>query len=300
MRLARGFIRLGYVPAMLLGLNAAAIALVARGHSYAWIGFLFIVAVLFSLLAERVLPYEQAWNSAHDDVGKDAAHGIVYELNNIIALLLLPVITLFIPWRSIWPASLPIAVQLLLAIAIADFSLTMIHYLSHRVGWMWKLHAVHHGVYRLYGFNGLVRHPLHQALDLGIGTLPLVLAGLPMDVAVLLAFAISVQLLVQHSNVDFTVGRARDFLAVGDVHRLHHVHWQGEGDVNFGLFSTLWDRLLGTYKNESPRAPVAGDIGAQDFPHFPQNYVEQVLLPFRHDEAVAAYVAESRAGNARS
>ena len=112
---------------MLLGLNAAAIALVARGHSYAWVGLLFGIAVLFSLLAERVLPHERAWNSAHDDVGKDAAHGIVYELNNVIALALLPVITLFIPWRSIWPASLPIALQLLLAIAIADFSLTMIH-----------------------------------------------------------------------------------------------------------------------------------------------------------------------------
>ena len=32
MRLARGVIRFGYVPAMLLGLNAVAIALVARGQ----------------------------------------------------------------------------------------------------------------------------------------------------------------------------------------------------------------------------------------------------------------------------
>ncbi len=294
MRLARGVIRFGYVPAMLLGLNAAAIALVARGHSYAWVGMLFVIAVLLSLLAEQVLPYELAWNSAHDDVGKDAAHGIVYELNNVIALALLPVIALFIPWRSVWPNSWPIAGQLLLAVAIADFSLTMIHYLSHRVGWMWRLHAIHHGVHRLYGFNGLVRHPLHQALDLGIGTLPLVLAGLPVDVAVLLAFAISVQLLVQHSNVDFAVGRAQNFLAVGDMHRLHHVHWQGEGDVNFGLFFTLWDRLLGTYKNEPARVPAAGDIGVRDCPHFPQNYVAQVLLPFRDEEAANATATEPR------
>ena len=68
--------------------------------------------------------------------------------------------------------------------------------------------------------------------------------------------------------------------AVAHVHRLHHVHWQGEGDVNFGLFFTLWDRLLGTYQNEPTRAPAAGDIGVQDFPDFPQDYVAQVLLPF--------------------
>ena len=51
-------------------------------------------------------------------------------------------------------------------------------------------------MHRLYGFNGLVRHSLHQMLDLAAGTFPLLLAGLPVPVAVLLAFAISVQLLV--------------------------------------------------------------------------------------------------------
>jgi sterol desaturase/sphingolipid hydroxylase (fatty acid hydroxylase superfamily) len=284
MTLARFLARFAYVPIMVLGLNGLAIALVAAGRSYAWIALLFGIAVLLSLLAERVLPYEQAWNRSHGDVGKDAAHGILYELNNCIALLILPVITLFIPWHSIWPLSWPIGVQLLLAIVAADVSLTLIHYLSHRVGWLWRLHAIHHGVHRLYGFNGLVRHPLHQGLDLAAGTLPLVLAGLPVNVAVLLAFAISVQLLVQHSNVDVTLGPLQQVLAVGAVHRLHHVNWQGEGDVNFGLFFTFWDRLLGTWRLRSERAPAEGDIGIQDRPHFPQTYVRQVVLPFRNDE----------------
>jgi sterol desaturase/sphingolipid hydroxylase (fatty acid hydroxylase superfamily) len=288
MALTRLFARFAYVPTMVLGLNGLAIILVARGHSYAWIGLLIGLAVLLSLLAERVLPYEQAWNRSHADVGKDAAHGVLYELNNLIALLLLPVITLFNPWRGIWPSSLPIGVQLLLAIVVADVCLTIIHYLSHRVSWLWRLHAIHHGVHRLYGFNGLVRHPLHQTLDLAAGTLPLVLAGMPVDVAVLLAFAISVQLLVQHSNVDVTLGPLQQLLAVGPVHRLHHVNWAGEGDVNFGLFFTFWDRLLGTWRLYSERAPAEGDIGIQDRPHFPQRYVQQVVLPFMGDNDAAS------------
>jgi hypothetical protein len=97
MALARLFARFAHVPTMVLGLNGLAIMLVARGHSYAWIGLLIGVAVLLSLLAERVVPYEEAWNRSHADVGKDAAHGVLYELNNLIALLLLPVITLFTP-----------------------------------------------------------------------------------------------------------------------------------------------------------------------------------------------------------
>jgi sterol desaturase/sphingolipid hydroxylase (fatty acid hydroxylase superfamily) len=97
---------------------------------------------------------------------------------------------------------------------------------------LWRLHAVHHGVQRLYGFNGLVRHPLHQQLDLAIGTLPLVLAGMPLEVAVLLGLAITIQLIVQHSNIDYALGPFRQVLSIGATHRLHHVHWDGENPTS--------------------------------------------------------------------
>jgi sterol desaturase/sphingolipid hydroxylase (fatty acid hydroxylase superfamily) len=281
----RSFSRFGYLPTMIVGLNLLAVYLVASGYSFWWIGVLFGVAVALSLLTERILPFEKSWNKAHADSGKDVAHGVIYEIANTTAIILLPFATMLVPWRSIWPSTLPIGVQLLLAIIIADFNMTMIHYWSHRVSWLWRLHSVHHGVHRLYSFNGLVRHPLHQMLDLAVGTFPLVLIGLPMEVAVLLAFAISVQLLVQHSNIDYSLGPFQKFLAVGPVHRLHHVNWAGQGDVNFGLFLTCWDRLLGTLKLSSERAPSAGDIGIQDHPHFPQNYMTQLVLPFTNYSA---------------
>ena len=148
------------------------------------------------------------------------------------------------------------------------------------MNWLWRLHAVHHGVYRLYGFNGFIRHPLHQLLDIVVGTLPLVLIGLPVSVAVLLGFAIAMQLIVQHANVDYTLGPLQKLLAIGPVHRLHHVNWAGEGDVNFGLFFTIWDQLLGTFRLPSGRRPGIGDIGIQDCPHFPQIYSRQLKLPF--------------------
>jgi sterol desaturase/sphingolipid hydroxylase (fatty acid hydroxylase superfamily) len=277
---ARLFARFGYVPAMIVGLNCLAIYLVALGYSLLWIVVLFATAVALSLLSEYALPYEESWNHANGDSRKDVTHGLIYEVANITAIMLLPVINMFIPWRSVWPSTLPIGAQLLLAIVIADFSMTMIHYWSHRVRWLWRFHAIHHGVHRLYSFNGLVRHPLHQLLDLAAGTLPLLLVGLPVEVAILLAFAISLQLLVQHSNIDYELGPFQKFLAVGPVHRLHHVNWAEHGDVNFGLFFTCWDRLLGTLKLDAVRTPSAGDIGIQNQAQFPQDYMTQLVLPF--------------------
>ncbi len=107
---------------------------------------------------------------------------------------------------GIWPREWPILAQWVMAIAIADFAFTFIHFLSHRWSALWRLHAVHHGARRLTGWNGVVRHPLHQMLDMAIGTAPLALCGMPLEVATLLGFAISVQLIVQHSNVDYAAG----------------------------------------------------------------------------------------------
>jgi sterol desaturase/sphingolipid hydroxylase (fatty acid hydroxylase superfamily) len=283
----RFFARYLYVPTLLLGLNAIALTLMAQGQRYFWLGLLILAAIGLSFLVERVLPYEKDWNRAHDDVGKDVTHGVVYEIANIITLGILLLISLKLPKGNLWPQSLPIVVQFLLAVLIADCVMTMIHYWSHRVGWLWKFHSIHHGVQRLYGFNGFVRHPLHQTLDIAFGTLPLVLAGMSVRVAATLGVAIVMQLILQHSNVDYRLGPFQKLLAIGPVHRLHHVNWAGQGDVNFGLFFTLWDRLLGTFRLSSQRQPGASDIGIQDCPQFPQVYARQLALPFKRESPCA-------------
>jgi sterol desaturase/sphingolipid hydroxylase (fatty acid hydroxylase superfamily) len=270
-----------YVPTMILGLNGLALYLMSEGYRYVWLGLLILATIGLSFLMERVLPYEEDWNLAHDDVGKDVAHGVVYELANVITLGILLLISLKMPTWNLWPQWLPIAVQFLLAVLIADCVMTLIHYFSHRVGWLWKLHSIHHGVQRLYGFNGFVRHPLHQTLDIAFGTLPLVLVGLSVPIAASLGFAIVVQLILQHSNVNYRLGPLQNLLAIGPVHRLHHVNWAAEGDVNFGLFFTLWDRILGTFRFCSDRRPGAADIGIQNCPQFPQIYSRQLMLPFK-------------------
>jgi sterol desaturase/sphingolipid hydroxylase (fatty acid hydroxylase superfamily) len=284
MSVLRTFARYVYVPTMMIGFNALAIYLIASGYRYVWIGLVILAAIGLSFAMERVLPYEDAWNEAHGDTAKDLAHGIVYEAANLFTLVVFLIISaMLLPEWSLWPRELPIAVQFLLAVVIVDCTMTVVHYFSHRVDWMWRLHAVHHGVHRLYGFNGFIRHPLHQALDIVSGTLPLILLGLPVDVAVLLGAAIAIQLIVQHSNVDYALGPFQKILAIGPVHRLHHVNWAGEGDVNFALFLTVWDRLLGTFKLPHGRTPTIGDIGIQDCPHYPQDYRTQLAAPFDPD-----------------
>ena len=88
----RLFARFGYVPTMLIGLNLLAVYLMADGYSVLWIGPLFGFAVTLSLLTERILPFEHSWNDAHSDVVKDVAHGVFYEIANINAIMMLPLV----------------------------------------------------------------------------------------------------------------------------------------------------------------------------------------------------------------
>jgi sterol desaturase/sphingolipid hydroxylase (fatty acid hydroxylase superfamily) len=145
---------------------------------------------------------------------------------------------------------------------------------------LWRLHAVHHGVGRLYGFNGVIRHPLHQSIDMIIGQAPLVIMGMTQDVAIVLGFLITVTLIVQHSNVEQRLGPLDGYLAIGRVHHLHHVNWGTEGDCNFGLFFSFWDRLFGTFHAKPSRPITHKDLGVDELPNFPKSYWEQLLLPF--------------------
>jgi sterol desaturase/sphingolipid hydroxylase (fatty acid hydroxylase superfamily) len=153
------------------------------------------------------------------------------------------------------------------------------HWLSHKWAPLWRLHAVHHGVGRLYGFNGVLRHPLHQVIDMVIGNMPLVIIGMPVPVAVVLGFLITVTLIVQHSNVDARLGPLTKHLSIGRIHHMHHVNWGTEGDCNFGLFLTLWDRVFGTFNETPSRKITAADMGVDELPNFPKGYIEQLIFP---------------------
>ncbi len=273
-------VRYGYVPFMLLGLNGAAYWIVSQGYHYGWLALLLLVAFALAFAAEQIAPWFDDWNDPHHDDPANIAHAIVYEASNITGVLMIPLIVWMFPVNGIWPTQWPLIGQLLMAILIADFAFMFVHWMSHKYPVLWRLHAVHHGVDRLYGFNGLVRHPLHQTLDMVVATLPLVLLGMPVQVAVLLGFAVSIQLIVQHSNVAAALGPFRNVMSIGQIHHLHHVNWGKEGDCNFGLFLTLWDRIFGTFHPQPPRPITASDMGIDEVPHFPKSYLEQLIFPF--------------------
>lgn len=277
----RATLRWLYPPLMLLGLNGAAIALIASGGSHALLAPLLLAAIGLSFAVERAIPYRGDWNEPHDDVARDIAHAAVNETFALLSVLALPAIASVATAWDAWPHGIQFVAQVLIAIVVFDFGITLAHWLSHRWGPLWRLHAVHHSVTRCYGFNGLMKHPLHQAVELSFGIAPLLLIGIPETVAWALAFAVAIQLLMQHSNADYRVGPLRYVLSLNEGHRFHHLKWAGIGDVNFGLFTLIYDHLLlRTFSYDPRRRFSSDDLGIAKEPDFPSCYIEQLRKPF--------------------
>jgi sterol desaturase/sphingolipid hydroxylase (fatty acid hydroxylase superfamily) len=285
MEVMRSIVRYAYAPFMMLALPTAAYWVVISAQTfwgYFWLAPLLALAYATAFAAEKVAPFFDEWNH-HDDHGDtqtNLLHTIAYEWSSLNGVMLVPVICWLFPFQGAWPTQWPMWGQVLLAFFAADFAFMMLHYLSHKLAPLWRLHSVHHGVGRLYGFNGVIRHPLHQTVDMVIGNAPLVIMGMPQDVALVLGFLISVTLIVQHSNVDTRLGFLDGHLSIGRIHHLHHVNWGTEGDCNFGLLLTLWDKLLGTYNDHPSRPITAKDMGVDELPNFPKGFIEQMILPF--------------------
>ncbi len=273
-------VQLLYVP-IVIGLAALVIRFAARG---AHLPLVVTVgtALALSFAAERAAAYDRSWNTDHDDTARDAIHAFVNEALNVASIASLPLVASTLVIVDMWPTTWAFPLQVALAVVVFDAGITLAHRASHRWRVLWAFHAVHHSVGRFYGLNGLMKHPIHQAIEMTAGVAVLVIVGLPADVAAALAGLTVVQLLLQHSNVDYVVGPLGRWWALNAGHRLHHLRYPGEGDTNFGLFILVWDRMLGTYTPPETRTRVTSDdIGVTGRPDYPAAYLAQLTQPFR-------------------
>lgn len=283
MTILRTLLRYLSFPLFLFGFDAAFIAMVDGDAPYGLLLLMLAAAIAAMSGLERLIPYQPAWNHAHGDGWRDVLHGVVNTAFNHLGLLLLPLLASLRPFASPWPTTWPFWLQVVVAILVVDVGISAAHHASHRWAWLWRFHAVHHSIRRLYGFNGLMKHPVHQAIETVAGVLPLLLVGIPPAVATAVIFCAAVQLLLQHSNADYRSGPLKYIFANAEVHRFHHTNRPGEGDVNFGLFTTLWDHLAGTFHyrpGEAPRrsAELGLSEGADDYP---VGWLAQLAQPFR-------------------
>jgi sterol desaturase/sphingolipid hydroxylase (fatty acid hydroxylase superfamily) len=140
----------------------------------------------------------------------------------------------------------------LLAIVFYDFCYYWNHRLGHESAVFWASHVVHHQS-QCYNLSTALRQTSSGAFLGWIFYLPMAVAGVPPE---MFAVAAIVDLLYQywiHTEVIGKLGWFDRWFASPSNHRVHHAVNDQYLDRNYGGILMLWDRLFGTFVEESER-----------------------------------------------
>lgn len=142
-----------------------------------------------------------------------------------------------------------------LLLLLQDFLYYVFHRAHHRIRWCWCSHVVHHSSPRL-NFSTAFRQSLTYPLSgMWLFWIPLVIIGFPPE-AVLLSVSISLayQFFI-HTQLIPKLGILEWVLNTPSHHRAHHGRNARYIDRNYGGILIIWDRLFGTFVEESPEEP---------------------------------------------
>jgi hypothetical protein len=139
-----------------------------------------------------------------------------------------------------------------LAIVAYDFCYYWNHRLGHESAVFWAAHVVHHQSQE-YNLSTALRQTSSGALLGWIFYLPMAVAGFPTEVFVVAAV---VNLLYQywiHTEQIGKLGWFDRWFGSPSNHRVHHAVNDRYIDRNYGGITMLWDRLFGTFVEESEK-----------------------------------------------
>lgn len=237
--------------------------------SYAWI-------VAWLLLLERRLPYRAAWRHDDGQLGPDLGHtflnkGLVQVF--IVTLLSLGVLEGREPGAL---SAAPLWLQVALGLVLSEIGLYAAHRLAHEWPALWRFHAVHHSVRRLWLVNTGRFHFVDSLLSVAASLPFLLLSGISMDAIVWVSAITAYIGILTHCNVDMRCGVLSYVFNTPNLHRWHHSTETAIGNNNYGENLMLWDMLLGTYFHRPDRDVAA--IGIRE--RMPAGFLAQLAVPF--------------------
>ena len=173
--------------------------------------------------------------------------------------------------------ALPLAVQVLLVLIVADFILYWEHRTFHEVKHLWPFHAVHHSVETMDWLAGSRSHIVATIIERSLVMVALYLLGVDkaaLDIYVTIA---ALQAIIIHSNLNIPWGPLKFIVVTPQYHHWHHSSEAPAIDTNYAAHTVLFDRLFGTY--HMPIAHWPAHYGTTR--RLPRTLIGQFLHPFK-------------------
>jgi sterol desaturase/sphingolipid hydroxylase (fatty acid hydroxylase superfamily) len=146
--------------------------------------------------------------------------------------------------------ALPGALTTILVIILMDFAIYWQHRASHRFGWFWALHKLHHADRDFDITTGLRFHPGEALLSMLYKGAVGALLGAPPEAMLAFEVYIAVGSMIEHGNIALPPRLERvlrTFWVTPAMHTIHHSAIGDDHNHNYSFALSFWDRLFGTY-----------------------------------------------------
>jgi sterol desaturase/sphingolipid hydroxylase (fatty acid hydroxylase superfamily) len=139
------------------------------------------------------------------------------------------------------------------ALVLLDFSIWTQHVALHRIGFLWRMHRVHHSDLVMDVSTALRFHPFEIVGSLAFKAAIIMAIGAPPAAVFAFEILLGATSMFTHANIAITPKwekRLRFAIITPALHLIHHSPNPIETNSNFGTSTNLWDRLFGTYRAE--------------------------------------------------
>ncbi|MBK9150955.1 MAG: sterol desaturase family protein [Saprospiraceae bacterium] len=146
---------------------------------------------------------------------------------------------------------LPLWAFMIIGILLMDLiGAYFIHWIEHKVKWMWMFHLVHHSDQNIDTTSANRHHPGESVFRFVFTTLAVLVIGAPMWMVFMYQTMSVVLTQFNHSNVNMPKWLDDALMWVictPNMHRVHHHYRQPYSDSNYGNIFSFWDRIFGTF-----------------------------------------------------
>lgn len=157
---------------------------------------------------------------------------------------------------------LPLWIELLIAIMFLDLvAQYLVHYLLHKIKWMWRFHMIHHSDTKVDATTGTRHHPGDYILREVFALVAVIIIGAPFAFYMVYRIVTIFFTYFSHANVNMPVAIDRIISLIfisPNMHKFHHHFERPWTDTNFGNIFSIWDRIFGTFVYDNPKKIVYG------------------------------------------
>jgi len=181
--------------------------------------------------------------------------------------------------------NLPLYLEVLICLLLLDLvGAYLVHFVEHKVPWMWKFHVIHHSDENVDVTTGLRHHPGETVFRILFTILGIYVSGASIGI-VMLYQSISVLFAhITHANVALpqSLDRVISYVFVTpNMHKVHHHFQLPLTDKNYGNIFSIWDRIFGTFHSTNGSESIVYGIDTHMKDAKVNSFTDLFLIPFQ-------------------